>query len=46
MDESKLKAQPDLFIRVIPHKTDKTLSIVDTGIGMTIAGTPPLSQSL
>ncbi|KAG4206635.1 hypothetical protein ERO13_A03G020600v2 [Gossypium hirsutum] len=36
-DKSKLDAQPELFIRIIPDKTNKTLSIVDSGIGMTKA---------
>jgi len=34
-DKSKLDAQPELFIHIIPDKTNKTLSIVDSGIGMT-----------
>jgi len=28
----------DGLIRLIPHKANKTLSIIDTGIGMTRAG--------
>ncbi|MBA0762053.1 hypothetical protein Gotri_024609 [Gossypium trilobum] len=36
-DKSKLDAQPELFIRIIPDKANKTLSIVDSGIGMTKA---------
>lgn len=36
-DKSKLDAQPDLFIHLIPNKEAKTLSIVDSGIGMTKA---------
>ncbi|CAN4097140.1 unnamed protein product [Withania somnifera] len=36
-DKSKLDAQPELFIHIIPDKTNKTLTIVDSGIGMTKA---------
>ncbi|XAR53619.1 hypothetical protein NMG60_11022243 [Bertholletia excelsa] len=36
-DKSKLDAQPELFIRLVPDKTNKTLSIIDSGIGMTKA---------
>ncbi|KAH1115500.1 hypothetical protein J1N35_008878 [Gossypium stocksii] len=36
-DKSKLDAQPELFIRIIPDKANKTLSIVDSGSGMTKA---------
>ncbi|OMP06063.1 Heat shock protein Hsp90 [Corchorus olitorius] len=36
-DKSKLDAQPELFIRIIPDKANKALSIVDSGIGMTKA---------
>ena len=38
-DKSKLDAQPELFIRIVPDKVNKTLSIIDSGIGMTKAGT-------
>ncbi|KAJ8753000.1 hypothetical protein K2173_008735 [Erythroxylum novogranatense] len=34
-DKSKLNAQPELFIRLVPDKANKTLSIIDSGIGMT-----------
>ncbi|KAJ7963567.1 Heat shock protein like [Quillaja saponaria] len=36
-DKSKLDAQPELFIHIIPDKTNNTLSIIDSGIGMTKA---------
>ncbi|GFY99307.1 heat shock protein 81-3 [Actinidia rufa] len=36
-DKSKLDAQPDLFIHIIPDKSNNTLSIIDSGIGMTKA---------
>ncbi|KAL3365722.1 hypothetical protein AABB24_010723 [Solanum stoloniferum] len=36
-DKSKLDAQPELFIRLVPNKVNKTLSIIDSGIGMTKA---------
>ncbi|GAY45649.1 hypothetical protein CUMW_090970 [Citrus unshiu] len=36
-DKSKLDGQPELFIRIIPDKANKTLTIVDSGIGMTKA---------
>ncbi|XP_058113120.1 heat shock protein 81-1 [Magnolia sinica] len=34
-DKSKLDAQPELFIHIVPDKTTNTLSIIDSGIGMT-----------
>ncbi|KAF8749602.1 hypothetical protein HU200_012620 [Digitaria exilis] len=34
-DKSKLDAQPELFIRLVPDKATKTLSIIDSGVGMT-----------
>ncbi|KAL8480417.1 hypothetical protein ACS0TY_026558 [Phlomoides rotata] len=34
-DKSKLDAQPELFIHIIPDKTNNTLTIIDSGIGMT-----------
>ncbi|XP_073035307.1 heat shock protein 83-like isoform X2 [Primulina eburnea] len=37
-DKSKLDAQPELFIRLVTDKVNKTLSIIDSGIGMTKAG--------
>ncbi|XP_050253125.1 heat shock protein 83-like [Quercus robur] len=36
-DKSKLDAQPELFIMIVPDKVNKTLSIIDSGIGMTKA---------
>ncbi|OTF70458.1 heat shock protein 90-like protein [Euroglyphus maynei] len=36
-DPSKLGDQKDLYIRIIPNKDEKTLTIIDTGIGMTKA---------
>ncbi|KAL8472772.1 hypothetical protein ACS0TY_029842 [Phlomoides rotata] len=37
IDKSKLDAQPELFIHIIPDKTNNTLTIIDSGIGMTKA---------
>ena len=37
-DKSKLDAQPELFIHIIPDKANNALTIVDSGIGMTKAG--------
>jgi len=37
-DKSKLDGQPELFIRLVPDKANNTLSIIDSGIGMTKAG--------
>ena len=34
-DKSKLDAQPELFIHLVPDKATNTLSIIDSGIGMT-----------
>jgi molecular chaperone HtpG len=36
-DPSKLESGKDLNIRIIPNKNDKTLTIFDTGLGMTKA---------
>ncbi|KAJ7960983.1 putative Heat shock protein [Quillaja saponaria] len=36
-DKSKLDAQPELFIHIIPDKTNNSLTIIDSGIGMTKA---------
>lgn len=37
-DKSKLDAQPEFFIHIIPDKTNNSLTIIDSGIGMTKAG--------
>jgi len=37
-DKSKLDVQPELFIHLVPDKANKTLTIIDSGIGMTKAG--------
>lgn len=37
-DKSKLDAQPELFIRIVPDKANKCFTIIDSGIGMTKAG--------
>ncbi|KAG6504207.1 hypothetical protein ZIOFF_036538 [Zingiber officinale] len=37
-DKSKQDAQPELFIRLVLDKVNKTLSIIDSVIGMTKAG--------
>ncbi|XP_022235693.1 heat shock protein HSP 90-alpha-like [Limulus polyphemus] len=36
-DPSKLESCKDLYIKIIPNKEDRTLTIIDTGIGMTKA---------
>eukprot|EP00197_Chlamydomonas_leiostraca_P005532 CAMPEP_0202866544 /NCGR_PEP_ID=MMETSP1391-20130828/7899_1 /ASSEMBLY_ACC=CAM_ASM_000867 /TAXON_ID=1034604 /ORGANISM="Chlamydomonas leiostraca, Strain SAG 11-49" /LENGTH=701 /DNA_ID=CAMNT_0049546503 /DNA_START=101 /DNA_END=2206 /DNA_ORIENTATION=+ len=36
-DKSVLDAQPELFIRIIPNKADNTVTLIDSGIGMTKA---------
>ena len=36
-DPAVLDAQKEMFIQIIPNKEDSTLTIVDTGIGMTKA---------
>ncbi|XP_015603162.1 heat shock protein 83 [Cephus cinctus] len=36
-DPSKLESGKDLHIKIIPNKNDRTLTIIDTGIGMTKA---------
>jgi molecular chaperone HtpG len=37
-DKSKLESQPELFIHIVPDKTNNTIAIIDSGIGMTKAG--------
>ncbi|KAJ7548116.1 hypothetical protein O6H91_08G118400 [Diphasiastrum complanatum] len=37
-DKSKLDGQPEFFIHIIPDKSTNTLTIIDSGIGMTKAG--------
>ncbi|TVU47905.1 hypothetical protein EJB05_07521, partial [Eragrostis curvula] len=34
-DKTKLDAQPELFIHIVPDKASNTLTIIDSGIGMT-----------
>eukprot|EP00262_Sarcandra_glabra_P007893 TRINITY_DN20_c0_g1_i2.p1 TRINITY_DN20_c0_g1~~TRINITY_DN20_c0_g1_i2.p1 ORF type:complete len:700 (+),score=203.78 TRINITY_DN20_c0_g1_i2:128-2227(+) len=34
-DKSKLDSQPELFIHIVPDKASNTLTIIDSGIGMT-----------
>ncbi|KAK1310151.1 Heat shock protein 90-2 [Acorus calamus] len=34
-DKSKLDGQPELFIHIVPDKATNTLTIIDSGIGMT-----------
>merc|ERR1712012_925671 len=36
-DPEKIEAQPNFYIKIIPDKTNKTLTLIDTGIGMTKA---------
>lgn len=36
-DPSRLDSGKDLFIKIIPNKADRTITIIDTGIGMTKA---------
>merc|ERR1712100_622614 len=36
-DKSRLEAQPELFIHIVPDKTNNTLTIIDSCIGMTKA---------
>jgi len=36
-DKSKLESQPELFIHIIPDKENGTLTLIDSGIGMTKA---------
>jgi len=34
-DKSVLASNPELYIHIVPNKADKTISIIDSGIGMT-----------
>lgn len=34
-DPAVLKSCKDFYIKIIPNKNDKTLTIIDTGVGMT-----------
>ena len=45
-DSSKLESGKDLRIDIIPDKESKTLTIRDTGIGMTKAVSNPHSESI
>ncbi|KAK0090699.1 hypothetical protein PV325_008036 [Microctonus aethiopoides] len=36
-DPTKLESGKDLYVKIIPNKNDRTLTIIDTGIGMTKA---------
>merc|ERR1711881_483971 len=36
-DKTKLDSEPELRIRIVPDKTNNTLTVQDTGIGMTKA---------
>eukprot|EP00897_Mesotaenium_endlicherianum_P008581 jgi/Mesen1/7751/ME000407S06960 len=36
-DKSKLESQPELFIHIVPDKATNSLTIIDSGIGMTKA---------
>lgn len=36
-DKAVLESNPELYIHIVPDKTNKTLTIIDSGIGMTKA---------
>merc|ERR1711988_637036 len=36
-DKSVLDANPELYIRLVPDKSNNTLTIIDSGVGMTKA---------
>ncbi|KAI8558687.1 hypothetical protein RHMOL_Rhmol04G0116100 [Rhododendron molle] len=44
-DKSKLDPQPKFFIRIVPVKVNKTLSIIDSGVGMTKSDIEPLQMN-
>lgn len=37
-DKSKLESQPELFVHIIPDQVNNSLTIIDSGIGMTKTG--------
>lgn len=37
-DKTQLDSNPELYIHIIPDKTNNTLTIIDSGIGMTKVG--------
>ena len=45
-DKTKLDAQWEFFILIIPNKTKNTLIVIDSGIGMTNAGTIDFSLGM
>ncbi|KAL2614842.1 hypothetical protein AAZV13_08G030400 [Glycine max] len=45
-DKSKLDAQPEFFIHIIPDKTNNTLSIIDSGIDIGWSGTKEFMEAL
>jgi len=44
-DKGKLESQPELYIHIVPDKTNNTIAIIDSGIGMTKAGKDFLTSS-
>ena len=36
-DPSKLDSGKDLYVKIVPNPTEKTITLIDTGIGMTKA---------
>jgi molecular chaperone HtpG len=34
-DHSQIESEPEFFIKIIPDKTNNTLTLIDSGIGMT-----------
>ncbi len=43
-DKSLLESNPELYIHIIPDKTNNTLTIIDSGIGMTKVTIAGLAQ--